>query len=239
VHQYRATNIPKDGQLDFPSGSLCLEFFVGRRQQVLPLHRLSLTLWFIMVHPGLVSCHSSMEKSISFTSITVQMLLINGLPCTLLIIGQLPWDPSATHWPIPEVIRDNIVCRAMTPVEFYGNFINSDLPVVLDSLLHLLFHCLSCHANWSASSVFITEILSSVLKSFHPFIHSPLTQTTVSILNLHSSVDFRRFHTLWPQKTNNTLLLFQMQVDIGAAMLYELSHRLILLDRHDPYMAYC
>ena len=29
-----------------------------------------------------------------------------------------------------------------------------------------------------------------------------------AILNLHSSVDFRRFHTLWPQKTNNTSLLF-------------------------------
>jgi hypothetical protein len=37
--------------------------------------------------------------------------------------------------------------------------------------------------------------LSSILKYFHPFIHTPLTQTTVSILKLHSSVDFRRFHT--------------------------------------------
>jgi len=30
-----------------------------------------------------------------------------------------------------------------------------------------------------------------------------------------------------------------VQVDIGAAMLYELLCRLILLDYHDPYMAYC
>jgi len=30
-----------------------------------------------------------------------------------------------------------------------------------------------------------------------------------------------------------------VQVDIGAAMLYELLRRLILLDRHDPYVAYC
>jgi len=75
-------------------------------------------------------------------------------------------------------------------------FVNSDSPVVTDSLLDLLFHCLSFHANWSPYPVFITDVLSSVLKSFHPFIHSPLTQTTVSILNLHSSVDFRRFHTL-------------------------------------------
>jgi len=81
--------------------------------------------------------------------------------------------------------RDNVVC--------YGNFINSDSPVVRDSLLDLLFHCLSCHANWSPSPVFVTDVLSSVLKSLHPFIHSLLTQTTVSILNLHSSVDFRRF----------------------------------------------
>jgi len=105
-------------------------------------------------------------------------------------------DSSATHFPIPEVIMDNIVCRAMTHVECCGNFINSDLPAVTDSLLDLLFQCLTCHANWSPTPVFIPDILSSVSKSFHPFIHSPLTQTTVSILNHHSSVDFRRFHTL-------------------------------------------
>jgi len=136
------------------------------------------------------------------------MLLTNHLPCTLVIIGQLPWDPSATHFPTPKVFMDNIVRTAVTHVQFYSSFINSDSPVVTDSLLKMLFHCLSCHANWSPTLVFITDILSSVLKSFHPFIHSPLTQTTVSILNLHSSVDFRRFHTLWPQKTNNTSLLF-------------------------------
>jgi len=39
--------------------------------------------------------------------------------------------------------------------------------------LDLLFHCLTCHANWSPTPVFITDILSSVLKSFHPFLHSP------------------------------------------------------------------
>ena len=72
----------------------------------------------------------------------------------------------------------------------------------------LLFHCLTCHTNWSPTLVFITEILSPILESFYPLIHSPLTQTTVSILNLHSSVDFRRFHTFWPQKTNNASLLF-------------------------------
>jgi len=30
-----------------------------------------------------------------------------------------------------------------------------------------------------------------------------------------------------------------VQVDSGAAMLYELLRRLVLLDRHDPYMVYC
>jgi hypothetical protein len=35
----------------------------------------------------LVSCHNSMEKGISFTSTTVQILLTNRLPCTLVIIG--------------------------------------------------------------------------------------------------------------------------------------------------------
>jgi len=163
---------------------------------VLPLHPLSLTLWFIMVHPVLISYHKSMEKSISFTSMMVQMLVTNCLPCTLVIIGQPPWDPSATHFPLTEIIMDNIVRTAVTHVEFYGNFINSDSPAVMDSLLDLLFHCLSYHANWSPTLVFITDVLSSIFKSFQPFIHSPLTQTTVSILNLHSSVDSRRFHTL-------------------------------------------
>jgi len=91
---------------------------------------------------------------------------------------------------------DNIVRRAVTHVQFYGNFINSDSPVVMDSLLDLLFHCRSCQANWSPTLVFITDVLSFVLKSFQPFIQSPLTHTTVSILNLCSSVDLRRFHTL-------------------------------------------
>jgi hypothetical protein len=217
-----------------------------------------------MVHPGLVSCSNSMEKSISFTSMTVQMLLTNRLPCTLVIVGQPPWDAYATHFPVPEAIMDNIVRRAVIHVEFYGNFIKSDSPVFTDSLLDLLFHCLSrhanwspslldllfhclsyhanwssslldllfhclschanwspslldllfhclsCHANWSPSLVFITDVLSTVLKSFHPFTHSPLTQTTVSIVNLHSSVDFRRFHNLGPQKTNNASLLFHV-----------------------------
>ena len=141
---------------------------------MLPLHQLSLTLWFIMVHPGLISCHNSMEKSISFTSMMVQMFLTNHLLCTLVITGQLPWDPSPKHFLIPEGIMDNTVCRAMTHVEFYGIFINSDSPVVTDLLLDLQFHCLSCHTNWSPTPVFITDVLSSVLKSFHPFIHCPL-----------------------------------------------------------------
>ena len=95
--------------------------------------------------------------------------------------------PICSHFPILEVIMDNIVHRAMTHVEFYSNFIISDLPVVMVSLLDLLFHCLSCYANWSPTPVFITDVLSSILKSSHPFIHPALTQTTVSILNLHSS----------------------------------------------------
>ena len=122
----KCTNIVplKDGQHDFPSGSLCLVLFVGRRQWVFPLLWLSLILWFMMVHSGLISCHNSMEKSISLVSMTVQMLLINCLSCTLVIIRQLPWDPSATHFPIPKVIMDNIVHGAVTHFEFYDDFIN-------------------------------------------------------------------------------------------------------------------
>jgi len=67
-----------------------------------------------MVHSGLVSFHNSMEKGISFTRMMVQILLTNRLPCTLVIIGQLPWDPSAKRFLIPEVIMDNIVRKAVT-----------------------------------------------------------------------------------------------------------------------------
>jgi hypothetical protein len=74
---------------------------------------------------------------------------------------------------------DNIVRSAVTHVQFYGNFINSDWPVVTDSLLDLLFHSLSCHANWPPTPVFITDVLSSVLKSLHPFIHSAVTQLSL------------------------------------------------------------
>jgi len=103
---------------------------------------------------------------------------------------------------------DNTVHRAVTHVQFYSNFINSDLTLFPDSLLDLLLHCLSCHANWSPTPMFITDVLSSILKYIHPFIHSLLTQTTVFIMRLHSSVDFRRFHTLWSQKMNDASLLF-------------------------------
>jgi len=90
---------------------------------------------------------------------------------------------------------DNTLRRAVTHVQFYGNFCNSNSSVVTDSLLVLLFHCLSCHANWPTTPVFITDVLPSGLKSFLTFIHSSLTQTAVSILNLNLSVDFGRFHT--------------------------------------------
>jgi len=78
------------------------------------------------------------------------------------------WDTSATHLPTPKVIMENIVRRAVTHVEFNGNFISSDLPVIMDSLLDLLFHCQRCHANWPPIPVFISEVLSSIVKLFPP-----------------------------------------------------------------------
>jgi len=60
------------------------------------------------------------------------------------------------HFPTPEVVMNNIVRRAATHVELYGNFVSRDSPVVTDSLLDLLFHRLSCHANWSHIPVFIS-----------------------------------------------------------------------------------
>ena len=37
---------------------------------------------------------------------------------------------TTTHFPIPEVIMDNIIHRTTTHVQFYGNFIHSYSPVV-------------------------------------------------------------------------------------------------------------
>ena len=98
--------------MTFPAEACVLNVLLARDDGC--FHCIDFTLWFIMVHPELISCHKLMEKSISFTSMMVEMLLTNSLLCTLVIIGQLPWDPSATHFPIPEVIMDNIVCRAVT-----------------------------------------------------------------------------------------------------------------------------
>jgi hypothetical protein len=139
---------------------------------------------------------------------TVQILLTNRLSCTLVIIGQLLWDPSATHFPTPEVIMDNTIHRAVIHVEFYGNFINSDSSVVTDSLLDLLFHCLGCHANWSPTVVFITDVLSSILKSFHPYTLPWLKQLSpywTFILLWLQKVS----HPLTTIKTNKASLLFQ------------------------------
>jgi len=41
-----------------------------------------------------------------------------------------------------------------------------------------------------------------------PFIGPNKWKSDDAILNLHFSVHFRKFHTLWPQKTNNNSLLF-------------------------------
>ena len=62
-------------------------------------------------------------------------------------------------------------------------------------LFGMAFNQLCTASITSSSANRLTDVLSSVSKSFHPFIHSPLTQTTVSTLNLHFSVDFRSFHT--------------------------------------------
>lgn len=71
-----------------------------------------------MVRLGQVSWRISMRKSFSFRNIKVQQSLINRLLYTLVIIRQLSWNPSSTHFSIPEVIMINIehgICSP-TPV---------------------------------------------------------------------------------------------------------------------------
>ena len=57
VHQYRAIDIPKDGQHDFPSGSLCLEFFVGQRWQMLTDANTVSIVSYSLVHNGTPRTH--------------------------------------------------------------------------------------------------------------------------------------------------------------------------------------
>jgi hypothetical protein len=102
VHQYRAIDIPKDGQHDFPSRSLCLEFFCWL--ETVGVSTASI-VFYSLVHNGIprtrLLYYNLMEKSISFTSMTVQMLETDRLPCMFVMIGLLPWVPSAAHFPIP------------------------------------------------------------------------------------------------------------------------------------------
>lgn len=108
-------------------------------------------------------------------------------------IGQLPWDPSATHFPISWVIVENIVLRTMTHIEFYSNFINIDSTIVMDSLFNLLFHCLSYYTSWTSILMFINDDLSFIFKSFNPFIHS-----------FHTGCSFFfRFQVSYPLTTKN------------------------------------
>lgn len=69
-----------------------------RRVVIDELNR-SLDSVYNIVHDDLVFCHTSIKTSTFSTRLAVQMLL----PCTLVITEQLPWDPPATHFPIPEV----------------------------------------------------------------------------------------------------------------------------------------
>jgi len=107
---WKCTNtVPlKDGQHDFPSGSLCLEFFVSRRRWVLPLHRLSLILWFIMVHSGLVSCHNSRKASPLWA--WQSKCPINRLLCTLVIITQYCTCSNDSCWILRRFHQLELAC---------------------------------------------------------------------------------------------------------------------------------
>ena len=108
MHKCRATDIPKGDQHDLPNGSLGLEFFVGQRRRVHPLHRLSL---YSLVHNG-----TPRTRLLSQFNGEKHLLHEYEGPNTpdkssavhACDIGQLLWNPSATRFPITEVIIDNI-----------------------------------------------------------------------------------------------------------------------------------
>ena len=106
----------------------------------------------------------------------------------------------------------------------------------LEKKLDLLFHCLPCHANWSPTPVFITDILSSV-----PPIYT-LSPDQNNCLHTEPSFFCRFQKVSRPLTTKKRITLrcsSTVQVDSGAAMFYGLLRRLKLFDRHDLYMTYC
>lgn len=90
----------------------------------------------------------------------------------------------------------------------------------------LLFQYLICCINWSPTTVFITDVLSFICKSFHPSTHSPLIQNSNNWLHTEP-LFFCRFQKVSQsltikKKTIMSHCSYMMQNDSGVAMLYEL-----------------
>jgi hypothetical protein len=86
---------------------------------------------------------------------------------------------------------------------------------------------------------FITDVLYSVWNlSTHLYTLPWLKQLSSYLIFIllyisegFTPSDHKKQIILWCSST--------VQVDSGVALLYELLCRLVLLDHHDPYMAYC
>jgi len=77
---------------------------------------------------------------------------------------------------------------------------------------HYGFNC--CNDLWSHNLLCLTWTRSifhwshTICELPTPFVDLLLWQTRITILNLHSSMNFNRFHTFTMQKLNNTTLFF-------------------------------
>lgn len=63
------------------------------------------------------------------------------------------------------------------------------------------------YSQWMPRTCIINTHWPS-FETFHPFVHSPLAHTIITILNCHFAINFSTFYTLWSQWSDSRSLLF-------------------------------
>jgi hypothetical protein len=98
--------------------------------------------------------------------------------------------------------------------------IHYHIPFAISHWFYIIFIA-SCYNLWSwpvsydLQSLLINKKFCNdlpqflrIFKSYHPFINAPLTHTSITTPNCHSSINFATFHTLRPEKSDHSSLSF-------------------------------
>lgn len=128
----------------------------------------------INVHGELISCHNSMEKRISFTRLTAQMLLGNRQLCTLVITGQMPWDPICYTLSYTPGIQSQYDIRGSTCIRKKNTANVTPGTQTCRPPLYL-----------SISHEHIFPGNPDIIKSEKTVIHGPITELLANVSNSH------------------------------------------------------